>query len=580
MKKALNQLRCLLTPGEKKSIGVMFALALGASAMEILAAGVLMVFAQILLFPAKYSYEILGLHFQGGFLFWAGSLAGVFFLKNAVALWETWYQSWCIQKTCAQFQQRLLARYAGRSYIDIFCEKTAFSTEILTYSVEKAFSQGVTALAIMGSEALILVCLVSVLFMVEPQIAFLNVISAGIISLALIKIMPYFHLLGDRLQDSSLQYAHKISEFFQAFKDIILWRQKDAYLKECQMMGERKFSAQAHRLILSNGIRIGAEFVFISQFVLMVCLLYFWKVPLDQMVGLLGGYVYAGFRLIPSSSRFLNQLTLFKAAVPFVEQIFCEYQRALNTHPLLDLKDFQFCRKIEVNNLSFSYPTSLEAVLKDVSLSLEKGTSLGVMGKTGAGKSTFLDVFLGLLPIDSEMVRIDDQFPAYCVQWHQKIGYVPQSLFLLDQTIKANVCMHKAFNPVLFWDVMQRCDLVAVVEKLPMKENTWIGEKGICLSGGERQRLSIARALYKEPEVLILDEMTSALDHQTEDYIIKNILKEVQKGCTVVMVAHRLGTLLHCDQVLMLEKGRMVGLFRRHQPKEWQRFLTYKDKFL
>jgi ATP-binding cassette subfamily C protein len=190
----------------------------------------------------------------------------------------------------------------------------------------------------------------------------------------------------------------------------------------------------------------------------------------------------------------------------------------------------------------------------DFTLEIKKGESIGIVGETGSGKSTFIDLLLGLLRPTQGIILVDKQYPVNAKQWHEKIGYVPQSIYLTDDTIEANIAFGLEADMIdagRLLQVIKEAQLEDFVQKLPDGVQTVVGERGVRLSGGERQRIAIARALYRNPEVLIFDEATSALDTETEARLMETI-NAVSKDRTVIMVAHRLSTLEKCDRVVRM----------------------------
>jgi ATP-binding cassette subfamily C protein len=196
--------------------------------------------------------------------------------------------------------------------------------------------------------------------------------------------------------------------------------------------------------------------------------------------------------------------------------------------------------------------------LQQINLTISKGECIGIIGETGSGKSTLTDIILGLLKPNQGEVLVDDKFPVHSYQWHSRIGYVPQSVYLVDDTIAANVAFGDALaelNSEKLQHAIHGAQLQQFIEKLPNGVDTMVGERGVQLSGGERQRIAIARALYRDPEILIFDEATSALDNETESRLMDTIDAIHQKQLTIIMIAHRLTTLKNCSRIVVMKNG-------------------------
>ncbi len=219
-------------------------------------------------------------------------------------------------------------------------------------------------------------------------------------------------------------------------------------------------------------------------------------------------------------------------------------------------------KSINFKNVNFRYQNAEKNALTGVNFEIKKGECIGIVGETGSGKSTLVDLLLGLLRPNGGEILVDDAYPVNSYQWHKKIGYVPQSLYLVDDTIEANIAfgeMSSNVNQDRLNKVIQDAQLSKFIKQLPNGAKTVVGERGVRLSGGERQRIAIARALYRDPEVLIFDEATSALDNVTEARLMKTI-QVVSKDRTVIMIAHRLSTLKDCDRVVEVSAGQIVKI--------------------
>ncbi|MDP2194255.1 MAG: ABC transporter ATP-binding protein, partial [Alphaproteobacteria bacterium] len=276
-----------------------------------------------------------------------------------------------------------------------------------------------------------------------------------------------------------------------------------------------------------------------------------------QMIGILGGYLYAGFRLMPGLNRIINQLNIFKSAIPSIERIHQEYTMIAAKENYVHVPAFEFTRGIEISDLSFQYLNTAKNALSNVSLTIKKGQCIGIVGETGSGKSTLVDIILGLLKPIEGSILVDGQYPVNAYEWHQKIGYVPQSIYLTDDTIEKNIAFgDNDIHEDRLNAAIDAAQLRKFINALPDGAKTIVGERGVRLSGGERQRIAIARALYRNPEVLIFDEATSALDHETEARLMETI-NAVSRDRTVIMIAHRITTLQNCDQIVVMENGTL-----------------------
>jgi ABC-type multidrug transport system fused ATPase/permease subunit len=216
---------------------------------------------------------------------------------------------------------------------------------------------------------------------------------------------------------------------------------------------------------------------------------------------------------------------------------------------------------IRFNHVSYRYPNTEKYILKDLDFTIKAKTSVGIIGPSGAGKSTFVDVLLGLLIPEKGNITMDGQdIQKLGVAWNRNVGYVPQSVYLVDSNIRENIAFGiptEQIDDKMVWDALEMAQLADFVKKQPDGLDTYVGERGIKFSGGQRQRAAIARALYLNPDILILDEATAALDNETEKALMEAI-EALQGHKTLVVVAHRLTTVKHCDHIYEVTDGTVI----------------------
>jgi ABC-type multidrug transport system fused ATPase/permease subunit len=238
----------------------------------------------------------------------------------------------------------------------------------------------------------------------------------------------------------------------------------------------------------------------------------------------------------------------------------------------------KFQKEINIINLSFSYPTRKEFLLSKISLTIKKGDFVGVIGETGSGKSTLINLLTGLLKPTEGKVEVDElNINENLKGWHKKIGYVPQSVYLTDDTIRKNIAfglLEDNIDNNLVQQAVEKASLSQFLDSLPNGLETIVGEKGIRLSGGQQQRIGIARALYRDPEILILDEATSSLDQSTEKAIVESI-SFLKRKKTLIIITHRLSTVKNCDKIFCVDKGKII---KQGLPEEILNFDNWESK--
>lgn len=279
----------------------------------------------------------------------------------------------------------------------------------------------------------------------------------------------------------------------------------------------------------------------------------------------LGVFAMGAMRLLPSVNKISSYISTLLYSRAFVESVFTERQRMLaiakrkseeNT-----ISEITFDNNISVEELSFSYDEGEENVIDDVSFEIRKNTSVAFIGPSGAGKTTMVDIMLGVLKPQKGAVKVDGSNIADCMDaWHKKVGYIPQNIYLMDESLRKNIAFgvpEDEIDDEKVWKVLREAQLESVVKEMDEKLDTVIGEMGVRLSGGQRQRIGIARALYRDPEILVLDEATSALDTETEKAVMEAI-DSLHGRMTLIIIAHRLSTIKNCDVVYEVKEGKVT----------------------
>lgn len=566
---AIRKLFSLLTRQDKlKWLGIV-GFALCNSLLEVITASVIVIFAQTLNQPEEGKKYMLKLGIEeipssGRIIFYMALIFGIIYLiKNLVATAEIFYQNLSIQKMSYHFKNKLLNQFSEIDYNSHLLRNSSYGLAVVGGDAESAFSGGMVSLSSIFSESIVFSCLILMVVYLNPSLAiFIFPIAIGIAFFAIKCLFPLFYRWGQRIQESSLLASQNLLQFFHGFKEIILLGKRKNFIDAYQIHSYRKSKIQAFQTTTNALPRMVIELLFVGLFVATISYLCLEKDTPQQMIGILGGYLYMGFRLMPGMNRIIGQLNTFKLTIPSIERVHKEFTSEVMRVAYKDVPTLKFEKSILFNNVSFCYLNAKENALKNVNFLIGKGECIGIVGETGSGKSTLVDLILGLLHPNSGEILIDEHYPVNSYQWHRLIGYVPQSIYLTDDTIEANIAFGEPPESIDGERLRKSIDdaqLRSLISQLPNGEKTIVGERGIRLSGGERQRIAIARALYRNPEVLIFDEATSALDNETEARLMETI-HAVSKNRTVIMIAHRLTTLKNCDRIVKMEKGSISSI--------------------
>lgn len=563
---AIKKLWSFLTPKEKWQCSKIAGFSLLISILEIITASTVVIFTQALNQPEISRKYFQLLHLDQVFpdkydiFYIALSMGIVYCIKNIFSIFSTFYEYNAIHQMRHRFKVDLLIRYTKADYNFYLTKNASEGLSIVASDVNLSFTNGLAALTILLSESIVLIFLLSMLVYMNPSLALIILGIGLILYFTLTKmVFPKFYRWGKSLQKTT-QYSHQhLLQFFHAFKEIILLGKRKVFIEAYQEHSQQDAQLQAIQTASNVLPRMIIELLFMSFFVISVFYLCFQGTSSQKMLSILGVYLYAGFRLMPGLNRIITQLNVFKTVVPAIERIDQEYHSSICIESFEDTPDFCFEKNIVLRDVSFQYLNQNKATLRNINFVINKGECIGIIGKSGSGKSTLIDVVLGLLKPYEGIVLVDDRYSVRSLQWHSQVGYVQQAIYLTDDTITANIAFGEHEN--INWDRLDKAihdsQLEVLINKLPLGLETIVGERGIRLSGGERQRIAIARALYRNPNVLIFDEATSALDNETEKAIMEIIHNIHSSNKTIIIIAHRLSTLKYCDRIISICNGHI-----------------------
>ena len=371
---------------------------------------------------------------------------------------------------------------------------------------------------------------------------------------------------GERRQFFEENVIKLIQQSFFGIKNVKIFNTEEFFYKIFSFNLLNSSEAQKKQLTLQQYPRMFIEVLFVSFFSIFISFFLFLNDrAVEEIVPIVGSFAVIAFRIMPTVNRIFVSVQNIKYSQSSLFKLTNELKNFQQIQFKDNLKkDNNFNISIKINNISFNYPGNSKIILKNLTLEINKGQKIGIQGTSGEGKTTLLDIILGLLKPDQGSLTIDDIPYNYNeFQLNGLVGYVPQEIYLLDDTIKNNIIYGRSSITNIdekMNESIKNSGLTDFIESLPQKLETITGERGIRLSGGQRQRIAIARALFNKPDILVLDEATSALDSITENEIMKQI--GLLKNITVLMVTHRIQTLDDCDKIYKLENGQL-RLFNR-----------------
>ena len=491
----------------------------------------------------------------------------LYIIKNIYLAWQNKIQIDFAVQNQIYYSEELLTEYLQKPYLYHLNHNTATLLRNVNSGGVIVFSLIMVSMFTLLTEIITAVTIWLLLVVID---AFTAIIVAGFIGSLL-----YFIIKGFR---KKITEQGKIQNEYSALY-IKCINQSLGAIKETKVSCKEEFFLDAFRKAYFEYGKANGKFLFMNQLprmlieTIIVCgllLLIITKLLLgnqpEEIVPLLGVLALAAFRLMPSANRIVNLSNGIRFQMPFFNELYedlliIKNKGAKETETCLQKPEsrMDFENVISVEELSFAYPEIEKQVLNNISFSIPKGKFVGIVGPSGAGKTTFVDILLGLLAPSKGKISVDGKNIYDDIRtWQANLAYVPQSIYLIDGTIRENIALgvdEKEINDALINKVLQMAELYDFVQELPAGIDTTVGERGVKLSGGQRQRIGIARALYYQPQVLVLDEATSALDNETEKSITDTILK-LKGQITIIAVAHRLTTLAQCDFKVKFENGK------------------------
>jgi ATP-binding cassette, subfamily B, bacterial PglK len=396
----------------------------------------------------------------------------------------------------------------------------------------------------------------------EPIAAVSTVLILVLGSLLYLKVTkPLIIQFGQQRQKIQAPLTRYMLQGFGGVKDIKVLGRSNVFLNQYESQNLIVQNAGLRYGILKSIAPMWTELLAMSGLTVVVWVMVWQDRPPDRIIPLLGLFVVATWRFVPTVNSLVNITNSIRYSQPAVESVYQEFEYIKSQQNIVKTQ-IVFNDKVEMRNLTFNYPNTVTPSLRDVNIVVRKGETVGFIGPSGAGKSTLVDVILGLLPQTSGELLIDDtEMQEHNLEWQSTIGYVSQAIYLTDDTVRRNVAFgiaEKDVDEVALERALKSAQLWDFVDGLPNKTHTIVGERGVRVSGGQRQRIGIARALYHEPQVLVLDEATSSLDIETETEVMSGI-RALQGFKTIIIVAHRLSTVQHCDRLYRIEDAQIVA---------------------
>lgn len=492
----------------------------------------------------------------------------IYIVKNIYLIFLVYVQNSFISRTRNDMISRVMREFLNRPYEDYLGADIPTVFRITDGDIPKTFSL-MLALLNLCTELVVSSFLGIFLIYTNWKMALLMIVVLGGMTILITKILkPLMNDIGRKNQSIASRIAKWRIQAIYGLKEVKVLNREDFFIRNYYESGKIGAETDIRYTVLNNSPRSLIETVFMAAVFGFMIVYVARGGDTTLLVTHLTAFGVAAVRLIPSANRINTYITEIAYEEPSLNFVYDNLSESMKTDkkmaaermaiagPALSLND-----KIELKGITFAYPDADKNIFTGADMVVPKGKSVGIMGSSGAGKSTIVDILLGLLHTQSGEILCDgvNIFSNY-ESWLSQIGYIPQSIYLIDESIRDNIAFGidaKDIDEKRIWQVCEEAQLAEFIRSLPEGLDTKIGDRGVRLSGGQRQRIGIARALYHNPEILVFDEATSALDNETEAAVMEAINSFHGKK-TMVIIAHRLNTIEKCDMIYEVTNEKIV----------------------
>ncbi len=571
----LKKLLFLLSAHEKKKAGLLLIMILILSFLDMIGVASIMPFIAVLTNPSlletnfflKYMFQvssIFGVENSEEFMFFSGVL--LFFILIFTLIFRAFVTYLQLRFTFLlehSIGRRLVEAYLYQPYSWFLNRHSADLGKSILSETGKIAGRGLGNLLDLVAKSTVTIAIIILLIVIDPKLALIVGLSlGGTYVLIYYSFNRYLKKIGkDNLKNNQLRFT-AVSEAFGAVKEIKVGGLEQTYIKNFSISSKIFALTQAYVKSISQLPRFFLECIGFGGVLLIILYSMSDTGSFNKALPIISVYVFAGYRLLPALQQMYSCFTQLTFIVPTLDELSNDLRSLQFNEEKKNQTKLAFDKTIALKSVDYNYPNSSIKALKNISMNIAINSTVGLVGATGSGKTTLIDVILGLLEPQDGSLEIDGKLitKLNTKSWQRNIGFVPQHIYLSDDSVAANIAFgidHKDIDQ----QAIERASKVAslhefIMEDLPMQYQTTIGERGIRLSGGQRQRIGIARALYHDPKVLIFDEATSALDGTTEK-IVMNAINNLRKDVTIIIIAHRLSTVKRCDKIYVLEKGKL-----------------------
>lgn len=509
-------------------------------------------------------YQILGVANKHQFLMALGiSVLVIFVISLFLKAYSLYKQQLFIQMSEFSIGKRLFESYLHQPYSWFLNRHSAELSKSILSEVSLVITGAIQPIIAIIAYSAVTILLLLLLFITNPKLTFVVFFILGITYFLIYK---YFRSLlktigSERFKLNRLRFT-ALSDAFSAIKEVKIRGVENIYIDKYSEAARNLAKHITSSVVVGQVPRFVLEVIAFGGMLLIVLYLLNQNKNFNDTIPILSLYAFAGYRLLPAIQNIYSSYTQLRFSKPAVDDLYNDL-KSLQTDDNLYVQDIiTFEKEIHLFNVNYRYPSSSKEILNNINLKIPANKKIGIIGTTGCGKTTLVDIILGLLPIQDGKLKVDEKVlnGSNIRSWQRNIGYIPQNIHLIDDTISANIAFGMNSSDINLETVEHVCKIAQLEDfiknQLPLQYQTKVGERGVRLSGGQKQRIGIARALYHKPKLLVFDEATSALDTETESKLM-NEIHNYQSNATIIMIAHRLNTLKKCDTIILIEKGKI-----------------------
>ncbi len=496
------------------------------------------------------------------------SLMIIYVIKNLFILFMTYKQNDFISQNRNRMISRVLGEFLNRPYEQYLGADIPTVFRITDNDIPHMFSLVLSALQL--ASEVVVSCLIFIMMLImDAKMTLFVVVLFGVMTLFIVKVFkPKLNRIGVKNQSIQSRIAKWRLQAIYGLKDVKVLNREEFFVRNYYESGKIGADVATTYAVMNNIPRLMIETVFIVGVLGFIAIYINGGGDMGAIANTLVAFGVAAIRVLPSVNRINTYITQISYTQPSLDFVYQNLQEGMKTDAMLKERKANFQREklklenqIELKHITFQYPDGDKNIFTDAHMIVPKGKSVGIIGTSGAGKSTIVDILLGLLHAQEGEITCDgvDIFKNY-ESWLAQIGYIPQAIYLVDESIRENIAFgidEKDIDEKRIWEVLEEAQLKEFVEGLPNGLDTTIGDRGVRLSGGQRQRIGIARALYHDPEILVFDEATSALDNDTEAAVMEAVNSFHGKK-TMIIIAHRLNTIEKCDIIYRVDNEKLI----------------------